>query len=126
MKKHLITSFKTTKVNVFTNNKDKTPMMAKSNVVYRFRCPGCSAEYIGKTDRNLYERCLEHSYRKDSAICGHLLSCQNFNDINKMLLYEQKPLNKKEQKEYFLNTIRDNINVIDSSDKWNIHPESHK
>ena len=114
------TSFSSTKVSFFTSNKDKTPMMSKSNVVYRFQCPGCSAEYIGKTDRNLHERCLEHSYRKDSAICSHLLSCELFNDINKMLLFDQKPLNKKEQKVYFLNTITDNIKIIDSSEKWNI------
>ena len=113
-------SFSTSKVSMFANNKDKTPMMSKSNVVYRFQCPGCSAEYIGKTDRNLQERCMEHSYRKDSAICNHLLSCQFFNDINKMLLFDQKPLNKKEQKEYFMNTISNNIKIIDSSEKWNI------
>ena len=37
-----------------------------------------------------------------------------------MLLFDQKPLNKKEQKEYFMNTITNNIKIIDSSEKWNI------
>jgi len=56
------------KVCYFTNTKDRTPLTSKSIVVYRFCCPGCSAEYIGKTDRNLHERCLEHTTTKDSAI----------------------------------------------------------
>ena len=112
--------YSTTKVNIFTNTKDKTPFLSKPNVVFCFPCTGCSSEYIGKTDRNLHGRCLEHSFRNDSAINNHLLSCSNFDDINKMLLFGQKPLNKKEQNDYFLNIIENNTSIIDKSDKWNI------
>eukprot|EP00111_Clytia_hemisphaerica_P010026 TCONS_00029317-protein len=76
---HFKTSFSTTKVNFFTNNKDKTPGDYKANVVYRFCCPGCSAAYIGKTERNLQERCVEHATRKDSAIFDHLRECNQLN-----------------------------------------------
>ena len=34
----------------FTNTKDKTPSLSQSFVVYKFTCPGCSCNYIGKTE----------------------------------------------------------------------------
>jgi hypothetical protein len=46
----------TTKLNLFTNAKDKVPKQNKSNVVYQFTCPKCNNSYIGKTDRTLPER----------------------------------------------------------------------
>ena len=30
-------------------------------VVYKFTCPGCGSNYVGKTERTLYERCVEHA-----------------------------------------------------------------
>ena len=60
---------KTTKVFFFTNTKDKTPPLSKSNVVYKFSCPGCNSSYVGKTNRNLFVRTQEHALsNKESAI----------------------------------------------------------
>ena len=42
----------------FCNTKDKTPMINQSFVVYKFTCPGCGANYVGKTEKTLYERML--------------------------------------------------------------------
>ena len=50
-----------TKMEFFCNTKDKTPMLNQSFVVYEFKCPGCDANYIGKTERTLFERSEEHS-----------------------------------------------------------------
>ena len=45
----------------FCNTKDRTPIINQTFVVYKFTCPGCSANYVGKTERTLYERCVEHA-----------------------------------------------------------------
>ena len=51
-----VTHYKTTKMSFFTNSKDKTPSLSQSSVVYKFTCPSCSCNYIGKTERTLHER----------------------------------------------------------------------
>ena len=45
--------YDTNKIEMFTNTKNKTPLLSKSSLVYMFICPGCHMEYVGKTDRNL-------------------------------------------------------------------------
>ena len=42
--------------------KDKTVVLCNSFVVWDFSCPGCGANYIGKTERTLYERTVEHAW----------------------------------------------------------------
>lgn len=44
---------KTTKLCFFTNTKDKIPLLSRSNVVYKFSCPGRNSSYVGKTNRTL-------------------------------------------------------------------------
>ena len=46
-------TYDTNQIEMFTNTKDKTPLISKSSVVYRFKRPGCHMDYVGKTDRNL-------------------------------------------------------------------------
>ena len=75
-----VTHYKTTKMSFFTNTKDKTSSLSQSSVVYQFTCPGCSCNYIGKTERNLHERTEEHAYcnkksNEQSAIYEHLSTC---------------------------------------------------
>lgn len=38
-------------VSLFCNNKGKIKFGEKSDVTYKFTCPGCQRQYIGKTDR---------------------------------------------------------------------------
>ena len=118
-KLHFKTVYTTTKVNFFTNNKDRTPLGFKANVVYRFTCPGCSAQYIGKTDRNLHERCIEHATTKDSAIHNHLVTCKNLYDINAMMRFGIE-LNDSDQRISRINCVESNVKIIDSSTNWNI------
>ena len=75
------------KMPFFTNTKDKTPSLSQSSVVYKFTCPGCSCNYIGKTKWTLHERTEEHAYpnkkcNKQSAIYEHLSTCPHYRHNN--------------------------------------------
>ena len=53
--------------------KDLIPKELKSCVVYRFRCAGCSACYVGETSRHICTRINEHlNMDKASHIFQHL------------------------------------------------------
>ena len=59
-----------TKLEFFCNTKDM------NFVVYEFICPGCIANYVGKTERTLHERCAEYAWDdKDSIVFNHLNDC---------------------------------------------------
>ena len=77
-----------TKLEFFCNTKDRTPKLNQSFVVYEFTCPGCNANYVGKTERTLHGRCDEHAWNdKDSAVFNHLNECngvQHMFDIGKL------------------------------------------
>ena len=64
----------TTKLNLFTNTKDKVPKPNKLNVAYEFTCPKCNSSYIGKTaDRTLHERVKDDAYKEqESSANKHL------------------------------------------------------
>ena len=71
------TRITTTKLNLFSNTKDKVPKQNKSNVVYEFTYPKC------KTDRTLLERVKEHAYKdQESAVNKHLNSCYDTNYLD--------------------------------------------
>ena len=65
-----------TKLEFFCNNKYRTLKLNESFVVYEFICPGCNDNYLGKTERTLHERCVEHAWDdKDSVVFYHLNEC---------------------------------------------------
>ena len=76
--KIVFTSFK---IGQAFSTKDSVPSSLKSNVVYQFKCAGCSACYIGETTRHLSSRIVEHlKTDKNSHIYKHLqnnLDCFN-------------------------------------------------
>ena len=55
-----VTHDKTTKILFFANTNDETPTLSQSSALYKFTCPGCSCNYIGKTEWSLHERTKEH------------------------------------------------------------------
>ena len=59
---HFKVLYNTNKISYYTNTKDRTPLLIRSSVVYEFKCPGCKANYIGKTNRISFERTLEHGW----------------------------------------------------------------
>ena len=67
--------FTCTKLKSYFSNKDRTPLMLKSGVVYCFTCEvDPRFTYIGKTLRHLNIRVKEHK-SKISAIFDHRLNC---------------------------------------------------
>ena len=56
--------------------------------MYEFICPGCNDNYVGKTERTLHERCVEHACNdKDSVVFDHLNECigvQHMFEIGKL------------------------------------------
>lgn len=50
----------------FTNKKDKTPLLSKSDVVYQLTCNGCKLPYIGQTSTTLKQRISLH--KSDSRL----------------------------------------------------------
>ena len=111
-----VTRYSVKKLSFFTNTKDKIPFLSKSAVVYQFRCPGCQSCYIGKTDRTLFERTREHCF-KDSAIASHIDECTHFKHIIDIHNIHNDDVIEKE---FILNQIRTNTNIIDQSENWNI------
>ena len=109
--------YKCNKISMFCSNKDKIKPLNKANVIYKFKCPGCSEEYIGKTERNLVTRLKEHGNGEvDSAINLHLQQCSLFKD---MISFNNILLNGK-LKHYDLrcNTILSNTCILDYHNNW--------
>ena len=123
LKKHLNNHFelrviyKTNKIAMFCSNKDKIKPLDKANVIYKFKCPGCSNEYIGKTERNLITRLKEHGNGEtDSAINMHLQHCTLYRELLSFnsILYTSK-LDYYKLK---LNDILSNTHILAYHDRW--------
>ena len=68
--------FETKKIKSFLTNKCRTPKESNANLVYRFKCHGCEASYVGETKRHLRTRVAEHRQQsRESAIRDHALMC---------------------------------------------------
>ena len=82
-------TYDTNKIEMFTNTKDMTSLLPKSSVVYRFKCIGCHMEYVGKADRNLEERIIEHATKSNqpSAVYNHIYSCDHFQYLYKIMSF---------------------------------------
>ena len=118
---------KTTKLCFFKSTKDKTPQLSRSNVIYEFICPGCNSSYIGKTNRTLLVRTQEHALTdKESAIYKHLRDCDNIKhtqdlyNLPGIFTNENTSSTTVINKEFFAQTVRDNTNIIDRDDNWNL------
>ena len=100
----------------FTSNKDKTPLLSCSNLVYHFECPGCMKSYIGKTESTLFNRTKEHGWRdKNSAIYKHFDHCSSWKEIVDFFRtdgFEVDPM------QFNVNAVRENTKIIRKSDNW--------
>ena len=52
--------FTTCKLKGYFSNKDRLPMEFTSCVIYRFKCTGCNASYVGRTHCHYDTRCEQH------------------------------------------------------------------
>ena len=61
------------KIKNFFSAKDAISKLSRSRVVYKFSCAGCSACYVGETNRHLATRVREHlTSDKNSHIFQHI------------------------------------------------------
>lgn len=66
------------KMSVFSQIKDRTPMMQQSNVVYEIPCT-CGKKYSGRTEQKLGKRVDQHKYyiatddQQHSGLCEHAI-----------------------------------------------------
>ena len=92
--------------------------------MYHFRCPGCCASYVGKTERTLHERCIEHGWKdKNSAILTHINDCDGVKHI-KNLMSINTPLFADvitpDHHDININIVKNNVQVIDTHKNWNV------
>ena len=92
--------------------------------MYHFKCPGCCASYVGKTERTLHERCIEHGWKdKNSAILTHINDCDGVKHI-KNLMSINTPLFADvitpDHRDININIVKNNVQVIDSHKNWNV------
>ena len=109
------------RIEMFCSKKDVTPKLCRSNVVYRFTCPACGDSYVGKTERTLFERTREHGWSdKNSAVHQHILKCDNLCFMQNQLCFDIPQLSPDERKAHYLNIVRNNTSIVDSSPNRNI------
>ena len=59
---------------VLPSLKCSVPTHLKSHVIYEITCPGCSAQYVGQTQRHLKTRCKEHA-NVTTPVGSHFKDC---------------------------------------------------
>ena len=110
--------FKSTKVFFFTSNKDKTPQLSNSFIVYEYTCPGCSEKYIGKTESTLFNRTKQHGWtQKDSAVCKHFDKCDGWAHIKGILELDGELVDPMQLQ---TNIVRQNTKIIGRADDWRV------
>ena len=114
-----ITLFDTKKFAMFCPTKDKIPSHQRANVIYKLSCPGCGNKYVGKTDRCLITRLLEHGTRVDQPIIQHLTRCDSFHDyVNIFSLPSNDMLFDINTKEHIKNAVLSNFEIVDWNSNW--------
>ena len=78
--------FTSTKISSFFSTKDAMPSTLRSGVVYKFKCAGCNACYVGQTTRHFDTRVHEHLHKKSqpSSVFKHLeqnVKCREACDV---------------------------------------------
>ena len=116
-----------TKLEFFCSTKDRTPKLNESFVAYEFICPGCNDNYVGKTERTLHERCVEHAWNdKDSIVFNHLNECigvQHMFEIVKLIpsLLTNNIINDEfNLRSSHVNLSQMKTRIIDGHKNWNV------
>ena len=104
------------KLSFLTSNKDKTPLLSNSNVVYHYECPGCKKSYIGKTETTLFNRTKEHAWSdKRSAVFRHFEQCPAWQEIIDLFQINSEEVDKMR---FQINSVRENTKILRKSDNW--------
>ena len=100
---------------MFCPTKDKIPVQQRANLIYQIDCPGCGESYIGKTDRCVETRMLEHGTRNTQPMFRHLSDCHLFHDYVNLFSLPTS-LNTSYHinvKEHIKNAVLNNYSIID-------------
>ena len=113
-----------TKLEFSCNNKDKTPFSNNSYEVYHFNCPRCYASYVGKAQRILHERCIEHAWNdKDSAVRAHTNGSDGIKHIKNFIFLNTSvdgDVTTPDHRDININIVKNNVRIIDSHSNWNV------
>ena len=111
-----------TKVQNFQHDLDRTKFEHTYNVVYFSRCPNatCNKTYVGKTDRRIKERIMDHKKRDKSL---HLLKHARENQHTHVWKDDFKILNgnykssvkRKISEALYIRTLKPTLNVKEKS-----------
>ena len=90
--------------------------------MYEFVCPGCSPNYVGKTERTLFERNVEHAWNdKDSVVNIHLNECNGVQHMLTPLLFSDRIIHGvQDPRTSRINLVQINTRIIDRHKNWNI------
>ena len=106
----------TTKVAFYTSNKDRTPFLSSSCVIYEYSCPGCAHTYVGKTMNTLFNRTHQHGWsQNDSSVKKHFDKCIHWKELVDFLQIDSDT--SVDVKELQIQTVRDNTRILASSQR---------
>ena len=90
-------------------------------------CPSCGANYVGKTERTLHERCVEHAWSdQNSVVKNHLDQCDevqyllNIISLGQALFSNDSNIRNADNRNSRINLVIDNTNIIDRYKDFNI------
>ena len=113
----------------FCNAKDRTPITLsyKFVAVYQFTCPDCGANYVGKTERTLYEGYVEHKWNdQNSIVKNHLHQCVEFEyllnitSLGPSLFLNDNNIVRADNRNSHVNLVIDNTNITDHHKNFKI------
>ena len=108
--------FQATKLSFFTSNKDKTPFLSSSCLIYKFSCPGCTKSYIGKTESTLFNRTKEHGWSDNkSAVNKHFNECSSWKEIVEFFETDGGEIDPML---FQVNAVRENTEILQKTDNW--------
>ena len=116
--------------------KEKTAVLCDYFVDFDFSCSGCGVNYIGKTERTLYEKTVEYAWTdNNSAVYKHLNDCPgiqhliNIASFHPSLFTSSSPNQRSDELDLRtapINLVQDKAKVIDRHKNWNILLETFK
>ena len=104
-----VVTYSTTKLSFYTNTKDCIDKLAHFYIAYKFCFPGCSNNYIGKTERTFSERINEHAFKdKNSVVYNHINNCDEVKYLVDLLNIDQVQAehHKFDKKMYNIATVK--------------------
>ena len=126
------TQYDVNKIEPYCNTKDKTAVLNNSFIVYDFPCPGCDVIHIGKAERTLYERKVEHAWTNSNSVaykqccfndCTGVQHLFDVASLHSSIFTSSAPIqisDKFDLRTASINLVQDNTEIIDRHRNWNI------